>query len=185
MPELEAYLYSVYWPLENLTPLGKLSWFLTGGGAGHLGILNHNYEVPGPIEGKDEGELYVSVPYGSAELAGSFEKSANILRNGLYKIEPRSLVSGNTFEHAYVGSIGHLNRGTSNGAVTHVDVFTADHDSNEHTIRPASAYQFTPTSTHRHSMISSDFRQGVRMGAKSCLAWTWVHARHQRRVRAR
>ena len=113
--------------------------------------LNHNFEVPGPIEGKDEGELYVSVPYGSAKLAGSANipgDSANILRNGLYKIEPRSLVSGNTFEHAYVGSIGHLNRGTSPGAVTHVDVFTADHDSNEHTIRPASAYQFTPTSTH-------------------------------------
>ena len=121
--------------------------------------LNHNFEVPGPIEGKDEGELYVSVPYGSAKLAGSDPcapdgscafpgDSANILRNGLYKIEPRSLVSGNTFEHAYVGSIGHLNRGTSPGAVTHVDVFTADHDSNEHTIRPASAYQFTPTSTH-------------------------------------
>ena len=44
MPELEAYLYSVYWPLENLTPLGKLSWFLTGGGAGHLGIVFKNVD---------------------------------------------------------------------------------------------------------------------------------------------
>lgn len=44
MPELEAYLYSVYWPVENLTSLGKLSWFLTGGGAGHLGIVFKNVD---------------------------------------------------------------------------------------------------------------------------------------------